>query len=428
MMADMSTRAKLKGNNTLFVVHRQELIDQSAATFQDAGVPFGVIAAGYPVNYQEHIQIASIQTVIRRLDKIQEPTIIILDECHHATAATWKKLLAAYPMAFVIGLTATPARMGGQGLGDVFQSMILGPTVKQLIDWKNLAPYKYFAPPVAADLTGLRVKMGDYMQADVALRMDKSEIIGDIIAHYQRIAPGRKAVCYCASVAHSQHTAEMFRQSGVSALHIDGETHDITRKAAVADFKAGKIKILCNVDLISEGYDCSDMDAVILARPTESLTLFIQQAMRAMRYDRNNPDKVAMIIDHVGNCYRHGLPDEEREWSLETTKKKTVTASRDEYPVRQCPKCYAAHRTAPSCPQCGYLYPIELRTDPEQKAGQLAEVLDIERKKQRQEIGRARDVVTLEEIAMKRGFNPFWVKKMCELKKIPFGEASPSRG
>lgn len=699
MMADMSARAKLRGNGTLFVVHRQELVDQSAATFEAAGIPFGIIAAGYAPDYRQLIQIGSIQSVIRRLDKIPPPKVVILDECfvagtmvdgspietikvgdqvacfsdktgqvhkstvthifknkapdtlieinagekrivctpshpiyttkgwrraseitngcliyanmsevrradadppgetmpamlsagndrtkpprgvghydgkkpdgqprhqgedgkdaakdrspshgsgrqrrrcdgsaadpggrdrtdlsricvqnqdaagqwvsgalqdrhsgpgqddrdrggwriaqpagtqgagsqktdvlgvlrvdsvavherggagrftelcpdghvynvevdqystyfanglavhncHHASANTWRKLIAALPDAVVIGLTATPARLGGQSLGDIFQSMILGPSVKDLISWGNLAPFKYYAPPVAADLTGLRVQYGDFVQSEVAVRVDKSEIIGDLIAQYKKLAPGMRAVCYCVSVAHSQHTAAMFDEAGIPAAHIDGESHDTIRRAAIEDFRAGKIKVLCNVDLISEGFDVPAMEAVILARPTQSLTLHVQQSMRPMRPDKNNPDKVAVIIDHVGNVYRHGLPDEVREWTLEPSKKKKSAAS--EFPIKQCPKCYAAHRPAPICPVCGYKYPVAERSGPKERKGELTEVVDLERMQKRIEVGRAKNVQSLEQIAMRRGYAPGWVIKLCDAKKIPFGES-----
>lgn len=369
----------------------------------------------------ESIQIGSIQTIVRRVSQIAEPNIIILDEAHHATAATWRKLLEAYSNALVVGLTATPARMGGQGLGDIFESLIMGPTVKELIAMGNLAPYKYFAPPVAADLNDLKVKYGDFVQSEVAMRMDKSEIIGDQIEQYMKLAPGKKAVCYCASIAHSQHTAEMFRQAGIPALHIDGETPKVAREAATRDFKTGKIKILCNVDLISEGYDCANMEAVILARPTQSLTLYIQQAMRAMRPDKENPNKVAIIIDHVGNLYRHGLPDTDHEWALDGRKKKTT--EKKTFPMKICSKCFGAHRPAPVCPYCQHVYPPpEERDGPEQRAGELAEIIELEKKKQRMEVGKARNVVTLEQIAMQRGYSPMWVKKQCEIKNIPFRE------
>ncbi len=420
LMAFMSSQARLRGNNTLFVVHRQELIDQSSKTFQKLGISHGIIAAGYPLIPSEAIQIASIQTVIRRVDKIKKPNLIILDEAHHSTAGTWRKLLELFPEALVVGLTATPERMGGQGLGDIFDSMIIGPTVKELIAMKNLSPYRYYAPPVKADLADLRVvRYGDYDQKEVSLRMDKSEIIGDLIAQYQKLAPGSRAVCYCASRAHSQHTADMFRKAGVMALHIDGETPKVAREAAINEFRNGSIKILCNVDLISEGFDVPAMDSVILARPTQSLTLYIQQSMRAMRFDPENPEKVATIIDHVGNAYRHGLPDEDRQWSLEGRKKKK-TIERMEIPMKVCPKCYGVHRPGPICQYCGHIYPKEERAEPEQRAGELAEIVELEKKKLRQEVGRARDVVTLEQIAMQRGYSPHWVRHQCEFKKIPF--------
>jgi len=419
VMAWMSSQARLRGNRVLFAVHRQELIDQSSETFVALGVSHGIIAAGYPSNLTEQIQIGSIQTIIRRHEKMQPPDLIILDESHHAAASTWKKLLAFYPEACVIGLTATPARLGGQGLGDVFESLIMGPSVKELIDWGNLSPYRYYAPPVAADFSDLRVRYGDYVQSEVALKMDKSEIIGDLVAQYQKLAPNSQAVCYCVSRAHSEHTAEMFRRSGIRALHIDGETPRGTRAAAIDEFRNGAIRVLCNVDLVSEGFDLPAMDAVILARPTQSLTLYIQQAMRAMRPDKNNPDKVATIIDHVGNVYRHGLPDEEREWSLEGKKKRSV--ARTEFPIKCCPKCFNTHRPAPICPLCGHTYAIAEREGPDEKAGELAQVLELEKLRKRQEVGRARDVMTLEEIAMRRGYSPRWVQKQCELKNIVFG-------
>jgi len=329
--------------------------------------------------------------------------------------------MEAFPDAYVIGLTATPARMGGQGLGDIFESLIMGPSVKELISWGNLAPFRYFAPPVKADLAGLRaVKYGDYDQKEIALRMDKSEIIGDQIEQYLKLSPGAKAVCYCASIAHSQHTAEAFRAAGIPAMHIDGNTPQMARGAATNEFKKGTIKILCNVDLISEGYDCADMDAVILARPTQSLTLHIQQSMRAMRPDKSNRGKVAIIIDAVGNVYRHGLPDEDRTWTLEGTPKKK-SAEKMEIPLKVCPKCYGAHKPGPACTLCGHKYPVEEREGPKQRAGELAEVVELEKKRLRQEVGRARDVVTLEQIAMQRGYKPGWIIKQCEYKNIPFG-------
>jgi len=413
IMAWLAQQTAVKGNSVLFAVHRQELIEQSSSTFVKLKINHGIIAPGMP-NIDEPIQIGSIFTVARRLSRIQPPSVIIFDEAHHCKANTWIKVMEAFPQAYVIGLTATPARIGGQGLGDIFDSLLLGPSVKELISWGNLSRFKYFAPPVKADLNGIRVKYGEYVRSEVALRMDKSEIIGDVIEQYNRLCPEKRAIAYCASVAHSEHTAQMFRDAGIQAQHIDGETEKGVRAAAIESFRRGEIKVLCNVDLISEGFDVPAMEAVLLLRPTQSLTLHIQQSMRPMRPDNENPEKVAVIIDHVGNCYRHGLPDEDREWTLESKPKNKQTR---EISLRQCPKCYAAHRPAPKCPECGYEYVAE-REGPTLRKGNLVEIDEIERIRRKQEVGRARTVKDLENIALSRGYNLRWIDKMKEIKKI----------
>lgn len=418
IMAWMAAQAAVKGNPVLFTVHRKELIDQASETFKVLGIQHGIIAPGIPMS-DELIQVGSIFTIVKRLEKIRAPRLIINDEFHHAVANTWKKLLDAFPGAQVIGLTATPARMSGEGLGSVTESLVIGPSVKQLIEWGNLAPFRYYAPPVKANLEGLRVKYGDYIRSDVALRMDRSEIIGDAIEQYQRLAPGRRAICYCVSRAHSEHTAEMFREAGIPALHIDGETNHAVRKAAIDQFRGGEIRVLCNVDLISEGFDVPAMEAVILMRPTQSLTLHIQQSMRPMRPDADNPGKTAVIIDHVGNAYRHGLPDEDRIWTLES-KKKTQRQVR-EIALRQCPECYAAHRPAPACPLCGFIYTAGERSEPKQRKGELVKIDELERKRRRQEVGRARNIVDLEQIALKRGYSLRWISKVAGIKNIQVG-------
>ena len=415
IMAWMAAQSATRGQQVLFAVHRQELVDQSSETFRALGINHGIIAAGYSPS-SEAIQIGMIQTVVRRLSKIEPPNLIIIDESHHILAKTYIKVMEAFPNAYVIGLTATPARMGGQGLGDVFQSLIMGPSVKQLIEWGNLSPFRYYAPPVKADLTKLRVKFGEYVKSEVALEMNQSEIIGDCIEHYNRLCPGKRAIVYCAGIAHSEHTAQMFRDAGISAAHIDGETPSEVRKTVIEQFRIGKTRVLCNVDLISEGFDVPAMEAVILCRPTQSLTLHIQQSMRAMRPDAKNPEKTAIIIDHVGNVYRHGLPDEDRVWTLESKKKQKQER---EITLRECPKCYQVYRPpAKVCQYCEYVFEVEQRTGPEQVKGDLAEIKELQRRLERQEVGRARDIRTLEEIALKRGYKLSWINKMAEIKRI----------
>lgn len=416
----LSGKAKLKGNDVLILQHRAELIQQTSETLTSGGISHGIIAAGMPINLREKIQVASVQTVARRLAKINPPKIIIIDEAHHALANTWKRILAEFPDALVIGMTATPARTNGNGLGDIFESLIEGPSVRELIETGYLAPYKYYAPPQLANTENIKIKMGDFDQHQLAEVMDTNVIIGDAVQHYKQMADGRRAIVYCVNVEHSQHTAAQFRAAGYNAVHLDGETHPIERKRITDGFKAGRIQIITNCDLLGEGFDVPGAEAVVLLRPTQSLTLFIQQAMRGMRTDKDNPNKTCIILDHCGNVFRHGLPDEDRTWSLEGVTKQKKSASKSEFPVKQCPQCYSAFKPAPICPFCGFVLPIEVRAEIEQQEGQLAEVLAVEKMKRKEEVRRCRSVDDFERVAMQRGFSPFWVKKMCELRHIPF--------
>ena len=422
MVVYMASRAALMKKRSIFLVHRVELLDQAAEAFTSAGVRFGIIAPRFPAS-NDLIQLASVQTLARRLSKMPAPDLIISDEFHHGVANTWKNIYAHWSESYSVGLTATPVRLNGQGLSDIADVMIVGPSAKELIDSGYLAPYTYYAPPQIANMDGVKVKMGDYDQHQVAEIMNTSVIIGDAVQHYKQLADGKRAITYCASVDHSKHTAAMFRDAGYRAAHLDGETHPVERQRITSDFRDGKLQIITNCDIVSEGYDCPGAEAVILLRPTQSLTLYVQQSMRGMRPDKNNPNKVCTILDHVGNVARHGLPDEDREWTLEGTQK-TKRAGKSEFPIRQCPKCYTAHRAGPVCPKCGYLYPVEQRAEIEQVKGELTQVIDIERQKRRQEVGRARSVAELEQIAIARGYSFHWVRKMCEVKHIPMRRKS----
>lgn len=413
----MAQATALKSRRTLFLVHRQELIKQSIDTFAAMHIRHGVIATKYARDYEPLVQIGSVQTVARRLGEIPAPEFIVIDECHHATASTWRKILDRFPEAKVLGVTATPERLGGHGLGDIFEALVIGPSVKELVSWGNLAPYQYYAPPAKFDANEVRIKFGEYVRADLEMQMDQSAVIGDVIDNYNKLASGRRAVCYCVSLAHSRHIAASFCDAGIAAMHIDGETPEAIRSQAVEDFRCGKLQILCNVDLISEGFDVPAMEAVILARPTQSLTLYIQQSMRAMRPDTDNPGKAAVIIDHVGNVFRHGMPDEEREWTLAPKKKKPKQTR--EIAIKTCPQCYGTHYAARQCPLCGFVYPAAARDDmPDERDGKLIKIEDVERRARRQEVGRARTVEELERIAIQRGYSLRWVLHMAEAKGL----------
>ena len=415
VMAYMAKQAISRGKRTIFLVHRRELITQASRTLTEYGIPHGVNGTT-----NDLIQIASVQTVARRLDKLKIPDLVILDECHHATASTWKKCLEYWSDAYVVGLTATPARLNGQGLGDVFESMVIGPTARELIQQGHLTDYKYYAPPVVADLNNIKITMGDFDGGEIEIRVNKPTVIGDAIQHYIRLCAGKQAIAYCASVAHSQNTADAFNLQGITAKHIDGTTPASERDKAIEDFRAGRITILCNMDLIGEGFDVPTMEVVILLRPTQSLTLYIQQSMRGMRPDRNNIFKTAIILDHVGNVFRHGLPDADRRWSLEgvAKRKKAETGG---VGVRQCLGCYLCHSPAPVCPYCGYEYQMTARQLASEN-GELAEydakMAEQEKRKKNIELNSCKTILDLKNYAKTMGYSAGWVYIRAKLKNI----------
>lgn len=349
IVAEIARRTTQKLNRVLFLVHRIELCGQIEQTFRKCGVDM------------EFVQIGMVQTVCRKLKKIPRPSLIITDESHHSKSDSYRKIYDFFPTAYRVGVTATPVRLDGSGLGDIYQTLIEGVSAKWLIENKYLSPYTYYAPSVA-DLTGIKTSHGEYDVKSAENALYNRTVFGDVIGHYRRLADGRQAICYCVSVRHSEAMAEEFQSAGISAVHIDGTTPKAERQRIIGDFRNGRIKVLCNVDLISEGFDVPDCSCVILLRPTKSLTLFIQQSMRSMRY---KPDKTAVIIDHVGNYARFGMPDDERKWSLESRPKKARTSAENAVKLSQCPECFFTFQPeddAKICPACGYVFPKKERT------------------------------------------------------------------
>lgn len=421
----MASATSANNKRVLFMVHRKELIEQTSETFTALNIKHGIISSSSPKFYDRPVQIASVQTLVKRIGQISAPDFIICDEAHHIVANTYKKIIDSYPNALLLGVTATPERLGGKGLGDIFESLVLGPTTKQLINTKNLCAYEYYAPPSNFDGSKIRVKYGEYVKEDVLHELDNNTVIGDIIQSYKKLANNKSAIVYCVSRDHSKHIAQEFNNAGITAMHIDGETQKMLREQAIREFKAGRVKILCNVDLISEGFDVPAMGAVILARPTQSLTLHIQQAMRSMRPDPNSPDKTATIIDHVGNVFRHGLPDDDRDWSLYTEKKKKQVRMEI---IKTCGVCYQVFTGSNTCPYCGYKAVISRETMPEEKAGELVKIEEIQRKKEaKQQVGRARTIQELESIAIERGYSLRWVDHIAKAKNIPMNK-QPHQG
>lgn len=382
----ITANAAKRGTRVGIFVHRAELVQQVSDTLGDFGVKHGIIAAGAPMQRGLNCYVVSTQTYARRIPQIPKFDLAIVDEAHHCVAgSTWAAALGHSPSAKILGVTATPERLDGRGLGDVFETMVQGPTVRELIDAGALSDYRLIVPP-AVNLGGLHTRMGDYVRGEAAALMDKPTITGDAIGHYRRHADGKRAVAFCVTVAHAQHVASEFMAAGMSAVAIDGGMDKVLRRDAVKDFKAGRIRVLTSCDLISEGFDLPAIEAAILLRPTQSLGLYLQQVGRALRV---HPGKDrAVILDHVGNSgavengrfiAKHGMPDDERTWSLEGRLIEKRAASDQVAAGRQCPKCYAMNRPgAPSC-SCGHVFVADGRTI-EQVDGTLHEVdLEAER-------------------------------------------------
>lgn len=406
LSADMSGSASRKKKRTFFICHRAELIDQTAITFDKVGIKYGFVAAGYRPDPFQHVQICSIDTLKSRIDKIEPPDFCIWDECHHLAASGWSKVHGLYSSAKHVGLTATPERLDGKGLGAWFTHMVKGPSPAWLIENGFLSDYKAFTPS-APDLAGVHKRMGDYAKGELADAMDRNTITGDVISHYLRLARGKKAIVFCVNIQHSQHVAEQFKAAGLMAVHVDGKTPKPDRRAAFDGLRNGSIDVICNVDIAGEGVDVPAIEASILLRPTQSMSLHLQQVGRALRVVPGK--KHAIILDHAGNLARHGLPDEEREWSLEGNagKKKGKKDEVEEETIRQCPKCYHVHKPMPMCPGCGHIYVIKERKL-EQVDGELVEIDKEAIKRQRKkEQGNAYSLDDLIKLGVQRGYkNP----------------------
>jgi superfamily II DNA or RNA helicase len=346
--------------------------------------------------------------------------MMVWDECHHIAAGTWDKIFKAYPNAYHIGLTATPERLDGKGLSDWFKVMVNGPSVKWLVDNGFLAPFKLYAPS-KVDMTGVRTRMGDFDKKATNELIDKPTITGDVIKEYKKLAKDKRAVVFCVSVKHSQHVASQFIASGIAAAHVDGTTPTDQRDRIIEDFSSGRIKVLCNVDLFGEGFDLPAMEAAILLRPTQSLSLYLQQVGRVLRPSEGKEQ--AIIIDHVANYERHGFPDDEREWNL-NGRAARKRAGEKTTPIKICDACFAAQFPGTKiCKYCGYEFKVEPRKV-EEIDGELEEIKRDKLKKARKsEQGHASTLEDLVNLGKTRGYkNPHgWAHHIYNARKRKSG-------
>lgn len=463
----MAQRASERGNKTLILVHRIELLRQTSRALEKFEVDHGMINPLYTPNFSANTQVASVQTIVKRLAYFLAvnwiPDFIIVDEAHHATAGSWRKVIEHFkvynPKLSVIGVTATPTRSDGQGLGTeaggMFDEIVLGPPPKWMMEQGFLVKAKVLSPPKGFNREELPNKRGDYNPKELENLINKPTITGDAVSTYREKCDqaGRRipAIMFCVSVKHTEEVAQEFRNNGFRFYAIDGTTDDETRKSVLDGLLDGSVDGVCSCDLINEGTDVPAAKYAGLLRPTKSLGLHLQQIGRVLRpvfaegYDLetqegrlsailNSDYPEAYIADHVGNVgylvnglfvENHGLPDKEHVWGLEGEIKRKRGKKLDlSVKVQMCKSCFHVHEPAPVCPECGHVYEIK-DNQPKKVEGQLQEItsemtvkkLDPVKQVKNIEVAKANSIEELLEIANQRGYKDGWAHYQFSLKE-----------
>ena len=433
MVGGVASRSKA----SLTVAHRRELIRQWSLTYASFGIYHDIIAASETIAEikVEHVRkfgkvfysassnskIASIQTLSSRIHKLGEwePSLVIIDEGHHATAGSlYHSIFLRWPNCIKILLTATPERLDGKGLGVGFggfaEKLILGPKIRWLLDNGFLTKYRLFGPPKRVEFNA-RTKFGDFRVDDIELAMDKPTITGDAISQYQKWCSGDPAIVGCTSIAHAEHVAEDFRRAGYRAHAVSGKTPSGERKRILDGLDNGYSQLVTFADLIGEGVDIPSIKALIGLRPTQSRSWWRQFVGRGLRLA---PGKEHVyIFDHADNTFgqRHGMPCSEIDWTLEGDTDKGKRSTNEIEKIQRCPKCYAVHDPNTSCPICGHVYKTKTRKI-EHEDGELVEIsreaaeIMEQKKTLRKEQGRAKTLEELKVLEKKLGNKRGWAE------------------
>lgn len=443
VFSHIAANAAAKGTRVLILAHRDQLIKQASRKLNDNSLRHGIIMAGYTPDYAAHVQLASVQTLVRRLDKVRfQPNLIIIDECHLSVAGSYLKILEQYPDALVLGFTGSPCRLDnkplGREFGGIYDHLIQAISIRQLIDRGFLVRPVVYAPAEQIDLSGIRKAMGDYKTDELAAVVDKPKLIGDAVDQYQKICPGTPAVAWCVTVQHAQHVADEFNARGIEAVMLCGDHDTAYRDDVLKKLATGEIKVVTFVGILVEGVDVPEIAAVLLLRPTMSLASYLQVIGRGLR---PAPGKsCCYVLDHAGLSFKHGLADEEREWSLdwgEKKKKGKKKSAEEQVDVLQCvgaDGCYAVFspdagklaaerkRAADStfsaircCPNCGKPILTKVRKV-EAQDGELQEITpemaERMRKMKKQEVNSARTLEELLRVAAQRGYSSGWAHQV----------------
>ncbi len=426
IFSDIAKNAIQKNNQVLILVHRIELLKQTSKALQKSSVGHGLINTKFTPNLNHPVQVASVQTLANRLDRYKiNPSLIIIDEAHHATASSWRRVIEHYN-ARILGVTATPIRRDGAGLGiaagGMFDKLIMGPQTIELMNHpeRYLVQPKVYAPIEQIDVSGIDIVMGDFVASQLVTKVDKPKITGDAVKEYSLRCPGEPCVVFCVSVDHAEKVAAAFRAAGFNFHAVDGTMDDDERERILNGLADGSVQGVCSCDLISEGTDLPAISCVILLRPTTSLGLYIQQVGRGLR---PSPGKLwCTILDHAGNVIRHGMPQDIREWSLDgdTKQKKRKRKRSAVSKAKTCTSCRTIHAPAPECPACGLQYqlptglPIQVSGDLSEVTEEIAKTIKDQRIK---EVGEAKTLEQLEDLATARGYNKEWAMNVYNLRK-----------
>lgn len=391
------------GRPAIMIVRGRKLVEQAHQRLVHEGVWHGVhMANHWNCRPGEKIQICSIDTLTSR--QIYPPAeLIVIDEAHRAVSTNYRGFLKAYPNAFVLAVTATPYT--DASLEHVADAIVKPISMKGLVELGFLVPPKYFCPR-RPDLTGVKISSStkDYVQDQLSAKMDQPHITGDLVDQYQKLGQGRPAIVFCVTVQHSKNVCDAFNAAGIPAAHMDAATTDEERLNTLKAFERGEFRVVTNCGILCEGVDLPFVSCIVLARPTKSYLLYIQQAGRGTRPAKNKSD--FLILDHADNVRRHGFIDDEPQVFLEGRFEKGISK------VRICSECYLAY--VGSCPECGP------QAKPLDGGGMQREVLQIEgdleemkREKERQErvseLDPIQELKRYEEIAAVRGYSRGWI-------------------
>jgi DNA repair protein RadD len=391
--AEIVRQAVAKGRRVWFLAHLREILADTSQRLMAAGIAHGQIRAGLTTDYSQAVQVVAVQTAVRR-SMLPKPDLVIVDECHLAVANTYRKVIDAVGYPLLLGLTGTPQRLDGRGLGEVFDRLVLTCSTAELIAEQLLAPVRVYAPP-GADLSGLRTRAGEYDQGQAGELLSRPAVVGDALSHWKKLCSGRRGVAFCTTVAHAQMVAEQWRDAGYRAMAVHGGSDDAERREAIVGLRGGRLDLVACAQLWIAGVDVPEIDAVIWLRPTQSLTAWLQGNGRGLRIANGKDD--LLILDHVGNCSRMGHPLDVHEWSLDGRVKRQRDASPS---VKVCPACFACLASRVQvCGECGHQFTPE-RRELQHVDGELVEV---QQQVARREQAKAQTLEALVEIGRRRG-------------------------